>query len=120
MLFFSLSLTYPNKTIKANPSKRFEARRHFFCQNLFIFPILLRINAKVLTMIQKVLCRLTLTHLGLCVSQFSPICSVQPRELPSYSSNTSSMPLPQDLCIHYYLSLNCFSPKYLHHLFKLF
>ena len=75
---------------------------HYFCQNLFTLPILLRINAKALTMIQKVLCSL-----------ISPTCSVQPHELPSYSPNMESMPLPQDLCIHYYLSLNCFSPKYL-------
>ena len=50
-ILLSLSLPYPNKTIKANPSKRFEA-----C-HVTIF-VLLRINAKVFTMIRKVLCSL--------------------------------------------------------------
>lgn len=85
-----------------------------FRQNLFILPVLLRISAEVLAVIQKVLCSLTLTPLCLCGSLFSPTCSLQPHELPSNSFNMSSMPQPEDLCIHYYLSLNCFSPKYPH------
>ena len=80
------SLTLINLSQQNHQSKPFKMfwsmPCHFFCQNLFTLPILLRINAKVLTMIQKVLCSL-ISPTWVFVSHYShPLALFSPTNFP--------------------------------------